>query len=116
MLIRLQESSPASFAEQITGQIRLGIARGEIVRGERLPSARELAASLGVNMHTVLRAYDTLRESGIIDLRRGRGAVVIGGDVPEVRTLLDALTALVGDAGRLGISTTELSALIKGMA
>lgn len=116
MLIRVSETSPATLAEQIAAQIRLGIAHGEILRGERLPAARDLAASLGVNMHTVLRAYDALREAGVIDLRRGRGAVVVGGDRPEMRQLLTSASALVSDAGRLGVSPVELSALITGLA
>jgi GntR family transcriptional regulator len=115
MLIRLSEASDASFAEQIAAQIRLGVARGEVVRGEKLPSARDLAGSLGVNMHTVLRAYDSLREAGVIDLRRGRGAVVVGGDAPAVRTLLDSVADLVSDARRLGISASDLSILVRGM-
>ncbi|HEY0249598.1 MAG TPA: GntR family transcriptional regulator [Gryllotalpicola sp.] len=116
MLIRLTEASPASFAEQIVAQVRLGVARGEVRRGERLPAARELAASLGVNMHTVLRAYDALREAGVIDLRRGRGAVVVGGDVPAVASLVESAAELVSRATALGISPGELSTLIRGMA
>jgi GntR family transcriptional regulator len=116
MMIRLVEASAATFAEQISAQIRLAVARGEVLRGERLPSAKELATALGVNMHTVLRAYDSLRESGIIDLRRGRGAVVVGGDLPAVRALFESLGELVANAGRLGINPAELSALVKGMA
>lgn len=116
MMIHLVEASAATFAEQISAQVRLAVARGEVLRGERLPSAKELAASLGINMHTVLRAYDSLRESGIIDLRRGRGAVVVGGDIPAVRSLFESLGELVSDAGRLGIGPAELSALVKGMA
>jgi len=96
--------------------VRLAVARGDVLRGERLPSAKELAAALGINMHTVLRAYESLRKSGIIDLRRGRGAVVVGGDLPAVRSLFEALGELVGDAGRLGIDSAELAALVKGMA
>ncbi|MFD1721873.1 GntR family transcriptional regulator [Amnibacterium endophyticum] len=115
MLIHLVEGSAATFAEQIVAQVRIGAARGDIVRGERLPSAKDLAESLGVNMHTVLRAYDSLREAGVIDLRRGRGAVVVGGDVPAMRTLLESVAALVEDAGRLGIKPGELSTLVKGI-
>ena len=69
-----------------------------------------------MNMHTVLRAYDALRAAQVIDLRRGRGAVVIGGDVAEVRSVLDSVSALVAQAGRAGIGTAELSALVRGMA
>ncbi|MFC4241829.1 GntR family transcriptional regulator [Gryllotalpicola reticulitermitis] len=116
MLIRLSEASPATFAEQIAAQVRMGVARGEITRGERLPAARELAASLGVNMHTVLRAYDALREAGVIDLRRGRGAVVVDGNLPEVRSVLESAAALVSEAASAGLSSAELSSLIRGMA
>lgn len=115
MLIRLDEASSATFAEQIAGQVRLGVARGEIRRGERLPSARDLAASLGINMHTVLRAYDDLRTSGVIDLRRGRGAVVVGGDLDAVARVLAAATDLVRDARAAGLDSAELAAIIKGM-
>ncbi|MFC4244332.1 GntR family transcriptional regulator [Gryllotalpicola reticulitermitis] len=116
MLIRLNDASPATFTEQIVAQVRLGVANGEISRGERLPAARELAASLGVNMHTVLRAYDALRAAGVIDLRRGRGAMVVGGDRPEIGRLFQSVSALVVDARNLGISAVELSSLVKGLA
>ncbi|KRC51054.1 GntR family transcriptional regulator [Leifsonia sp. Root227] len=116
MLIRLEAESAASFAEQIVAQVRLGVARGEIRVGERLPSARELAGSLGVNMHTVLRAYDDLREAGVIDLRRGRGAVVVAGDTASVRSLIEAAASLVSEAARAGISSNELSVIIRGIA
>ena len=116
MLIRLEATSPASFAEQIVTQVRLGVARGEIARGERLPSARDLAVSLGVNMHTVLRAYDALRDAGVIDLRRGRGAVIVGGDKPAITSLLESAATLVSEAKHLGIDPGELSSLIKAMA
>ncbi|WP_223690614.1 GntR family transcriptional regulator [Leifsonia poae] len=116
MLIRLEAESSASFAEQIVAQVRLGVARGEIQLGERLPSARELAGSLGVNMHTVLRAYDDLREAGVIDLRRGRGAVVVAGDAPTVRTVFESAASLVAEATRAGISSRELSVIIRGLS
>ena len=116
MLIRLNEGSAASLAEQIASQIRLGVARGEIAVGEKLPSARELADSLNVNMHTVLRAYDALREASVVELSRGRGATVIGGNGPSVNSVLESVSAMVADAAAAGISARELSWLIKGMA
>jgi GntR family transcriptional regulator len=115
MLIRLSDGSPASIAEQISFQIRLAVSRGDVAVGEKLPSARDLAASLDVNMHTVLRAYDSLREAGVIALSRGRGATVVGGDEPGVRDVLEAVAAMVAEAARAGISPRELAGIVKGM-
>ena len=60
--------------------MRREMAAGRLLRGERLPSAKEAASLLDINLHTVLRAYQTLRDEGLIDLRRGRGAVVTAPD------------------------------------
>lgn len=116
MLMRLDPASTVPIAEQVTVQVRQGIADGSIAVGERLPSARELAASLEINMHTVLRAYDSLRTAGLIELRRGRGAVVIAGAAPGTTELYATAAALVRDAARLGIDTTELATIIRGMS
>lgn len=77
MLIRIDPRANEPIYAQIERELRRAIASGEVVEGERLPSARELAKSLDVNMHTVLRAYTELRDAGVIELRRGRGAVVL---------------------------------------
>ncbi|MGR2751707.1 GntR family transcriptional regulator [Agromyces arachidis] len=77
MLIRVDPSQPTPLHRQISSGIRAAIVDGRLAGGERLPAARELAASVGVNMHTVLRAYRALRDEGLIELHRGRGAVVL---------------------------------------
>ncbi|KQO61224.1 GntR family transcriptional regulator [Curtobacterium sp. Leaf261] len=120
MLIRVEPNARVSLAEQVAAQIRGGIADGSVVAGERLPAARELAAGLGINMHTVLRAYDALRSEGLIELRRGRGAVVLAGDPAadgSDRTigLRAAAAALVHQARALGMSANDLATMIKGM-
>jgi GntR family transcriptional regulator len=80
--------------------------------GERLPAARELARDLDVNMHTVLRAYATLRDEGVLDLRRGRGAVVRHDGAPD-RAALERLAAeLAAEARRQGVDPQELHALV----
>lgn len=77
MLIRLDNDSSKSIYEQILTSIRADIAHGRIMPGEKLPATKELSLALGVHQHTVLHAYKVLQEEKLIDLRRGRGAVVM---------------------------------------
>lgn len=112
MLIRVDPTSGVGLAEQIAGQIRGQVAAGDLSPGDRLPPARELAEGLDVNMHTVLRAYGVLRDEGIIELRRGRGAHVTAGGAAEVThlhaQLQDQLRAAVETARRLGLDAGQL--------
>jgi DNA-binding transcriptional regulator YhcF (GntR family) len=68
---------------QIATSITTQIATGTIATGARLPAAKDLADSLGVNVHTVLRAYQELRDEGQVELRRGRGVRVMTGRVVD---------------------------------
>ncbi|MFC7585002.1 GntR family transcriptional regulator [Nonomuraea antimicrobica] len=86
MLFRVDPTGSTPLSDQIAGSVRRGIADGLLGPGDRLPAGRELAASLGVNMHTVLRAYADLREEGLIELRPGRGATVTGANPRSWRT------------------------------
>ena len=76
-----------------------------------MPAAKELAASLDVNLHTVLRAYQMLRDEGLIELRRGRGAIVIASDL-QMSKLTTLADDLVAQAQRLGVSRDELARII----
>ncbi|GAA4737656.1 GntR family transcriptional regulator [Modestobacter marinus] len=113
MLVRIDPDSPAPLHAQISAAVRRGIAAGEIAPGERLPGARDLAASLGVNLHTVLRGYQELRAEGLVELRRGRGAQVRPDAAPAVAALRQAVHALVEEARRLGLSATEVTELVR---
>ena len=82
MLFRIDPSGTEPLAAQLASQIRSAAARGELTPGTRLPSARDVADSLGVNLHTVLRAYQDVRDEGLIDILPGCFQLVdIGGEV-----------------------------------
>lgn len=112
MLLRIDPSAALPLHEQLASALRRAIAGGEAKPGERLPAARELAGDLDVNMHTVLRAYATLRDEGLLELRRGRGAVVRRDGAPD-RAALERLAAeLAAEARRQGVAPEELHALV----
>ncbi|SEM08342.1 GntR family transcriptional regulator [Rhodococcus maanshanensis] len=111
MLIRIDQTAAEPLYEQVASSVRRAIAVGEAAPGERLPVARDLAASLDLNVHTVLRGYQLLRDEGLIELRRGRGAVVTA-DASGRGRLQEALRDLVAEARRIGMGATELTALV----
>lgn len=112
MLIKVDPGSGEPLFAQIAAQVRAAIADGEVAEGDRLPPARELAQSLGVNMHTVLRAYADLRDEGLVDMRRRRGVIVLAAG--ETRARLVALAReLATEAARQGVSKADLRRLIE---
>lgn len=111
MLIRIDADSPRPLFEQVASSVRGGILAGRVGPGERLPTAREVAEALDINLHTVLRAYQQLRDEGLVDLRRGRGAVIAASAAP-LAELADDVADLVHRASALGISSTTLAAII----
>jgi len=111
MLWQVDPRDPQPLYEQIAGTVRRAIGEGTLSAGDRLPAAKELAASLDVNLHTVLRAYQMLRDEGLIELRRGRGAIVIASDL-QMSKLTTLADDLVAQAQRLGVSRDELARII----
>ncbi|WP_019806455.1 GntR family transcriptional regulator [Saccharomonospora halophila] len=112
MLVRLDPSSTVPLYDQVAVSIRRALSDGGVTSGERLPPARELAHHLEINVHTVLRAYALLRDEGLIELRRGRGAVVAPGADRNAR--LTALAKeLADEAHRLGVGLDELVTILR---
>src|SRR6476659_1809951 len=97
--------------EQVAAEIRRAIADGEAKAGERLPPAKDLAAVLGVNTNTVLRALRLLRDEGLLEFRRGRGITVAG--TPERGAVIQRANELVEFARRQGYRVDELVAIIQ---
>lgn len=100
--------------EQVAAAIRRDIASGEIGAGERLPPARDLAAVVGVNPNTVLRALRVLRDEGILDFRRGLG-ITVSGDAPHRSALVEAANALLRQGRKLGYRKDEIVKLIANL-
>lgn len=76
MIIEIDFNSDEAIYMQLRNQIVMGIATEELQSGESLPSVRQMADRLGVNMHTVNKAYGMLRQEGYLTLDRRKGAVV----------------------------------------
>lgn len=111
MLVRIDPASGVPIFDQVAASVRAELARGGLRPGDRLPAAREVAAALDVNVHTVLKAYQALRDEGLVDLRRGRGAIVTD-RAGLSADLLSAIHSLVVDARAADVSVDTLAAVI----
>ena len=76
--VKIDRQDPTELHLQVAAAIRRAIADGEVKAGERMPPAKDLAAVLGANTNTVLRASRDLRDKGLLEFRRGRGITVSG--------------------------------------
>ena len=112
--VKVNREEAIDLHEQVAGEIRRAIAEGEANPGERLPPARDLAAVLGVNTNTVLRALRQLRDEGLLEFRRGRGVTVTGR--PERAAVLARAKALVAFARQHGYRPDELLELVSQAA
>jgi GntR family transcriptional regulator len=108
---KLDLGSSTPLFEQTAAEIRRAIAEGEAKPGERLPPAKDLAAVLGVNTNTVLRALRALRDEGLLEFRRGRGITVVG--TPEQGAVIEGARDLVELARRHGYRLDELIQVIQ---
>lgn len=112
-LERLDRSNPALLHEQVAAEIRRAIAEGEAEAGQRIPQARDLAAELGVNTNTVLRALRVLRDEGLVEMGRGRSIRVIGR--PERGVVVMKLKELIEFARQQGYDRDELMAMLESI-
>ena len=76
MLIEIDFNSEEALYLQLRNQIIMGIATMELREGDSLPSVRQLAETIGINMHTVNKAYTVLKQEGFVKVDRRRGAVI----------------------------------------
>lgn len=114
MLIEIDFNSDEAIYVQLQKQIIMGIAMNLIREGDSLPSVRQLADTVGINMHTVNKAYAILKQEGFIQLDRRRGAV-IAIDMDKARALLEMreqLQVLLARGRCKNISKEEVHALV----
>lgn len=85
MFIELRSEDPRAVYRQIADEVQRAIATGMLKAGEALPSARQLAAELKLNVNTVQHAYRTLVQEGLVETRRGLGAFVTAAKPRDMR-------------------------------
>ena len=113
--VEIDPALPVPLHEQVASEIRRALANGEAHPGDRLPPARDLAAVLGVNRNTVLRALRDLRDEGLLEFRRGRG-VTVTGEAPRQSAVLNKARELVQLARHHGYRPDEILAMVARIA
>ena len=113
LLVNVDQNQPTTLHEQVAAEIRRAIAEGEAGPGERLPPAKDLAAVIGVNTNTVLRALRTLRDEGLLEFRRGRGITVAG--TPDRSAVTSRARDLIVFARNHGYGRPELIQIINDL-
>jgi GntR family transcriptional regulator len=111
---KIDPAEPTPLYLQVAAEVRRAVAEGEAKPGERLPLARDLAAVLGVNTNTVLRALRDLRDEGILEFRRGRG-ITVAGRAKQHSVVVVKARELVQVARRHGYRRDELVRLIESL-
>jgi GntR family transcriptional regulator len=111
LLVELDRTESTPLHDQVAAEMRRAIAEGEACPGERLPLVKDIAAVLGVNKNTVLRAMHILRDEGLLEFRRGRGITVAG--TPERSAVLDKVKELLAFARKQGYRPDEVIEIVE---
>ena len=114
MIIKIDFESDEAIYIQLRNQIIMGIATDMIREGDTLPSVRQMADHIGINMHTVNKAYTVLKQEGYIKLDRRRGAV-IALDIDKIQSiehLREELSVLLARSVCKNISREEVHDLV----
>ncbi len=113
MIVKLMLESDKPLYQQLKENIILALAKGELSEGEVLPSVRQLASSLAINMHTVSKAYNQLANEGFLIMHKGKGAIVkakneyVASD-KEKTALMDSLSIICAEAKSRSLTKEEI--------
>src|SRR5487761_1641869 len=110
-LAAVDRNDPTLLHEQVAMELRRAIAQGEARPGDRIPQAKDLAAVLGVNTNTVLRALRLLRDQGLLEVGRGRAITVAG--TPERGVVVAKMKELIDLGRRNGYRRAELVEMLR---
>ena len=114
MYIEIDFNSDEALYLQLRNQIIIGIATSQFQEGDTLPSVRQLADTIGINMHTVNKAYSVLKQEGFVKVDRRKGAV-IAIDIDKIQAKEDLkrdMQVLLAKSSCRRISREEVHALI----
>ena len=114
MIIEINFNSDEAIYMQLTNQIIMGIATSKLQEGDPLPSVRQLADTIGINMHTVNKAYALLRQEGFVSIDRRRGAVIcVDADkVKALEEMKEKLTVALARGSCKNVTRQEVHQLI----
>ena len=117
MYLESDFNSDEAFYVQLYHQIIIGIATSRLQEGDTLPSVRQLADEVGINMHTVNKAYTVLKQEGFVKLDRRKGAVIaVDFDKMEVmQELMEDMEVLLAKATCRNISREEIHQMVDTM-
>lgn len=111
MIIKIDFESETPIYEQLRRQIIEGVAKGELKKGEELPSVRQLAEDIGINLHTVNKSYNILKEEGylVVDRRKGTMVSDIMPKIDEnyINNLKEEIKYIIADAYCRGMNKEE---------
>lgn len=114
LIFNIDFHSDEALYTQLCNQIIIGIAKETVHEGDSLPSVRQLAEEVGINMHTVNKAYTVLKQEGFVKVDRRRG-VIIAVNTDKLRAIAETkenLRILLARASCMNISRDEIHALI----
>jgi DNA-binding transcriptional regulator YhcF (GntR family) len=114
MPITIDANDRRPIYQQVADEIKALIVRGELTEGQSLPSVRQLAADLGVNLNTIAGAYRGLQDEGLIAIRHGSGAVVTARRTTSTRTkdLRRTLAAVLTQMALCGMRRAEIMSAV----
>lgn len=114
MIIQIDFNSDEALYLQLRNQIIMGIASAQFREGDSLPSVRQLAETIGINMHTVNKAYTVLKQEGYVKVDRRHGAVIAldAERINSIKSIKRDLQILLAKSSCMNISKEEMHALI----